>query len=63
MTTVEESVDVDLCQYLAACEGLDVLEFDDSATASDKARALRRRVGPDVEVRASYNKVYLKLKG
>lgn len=50
-------------EYIAAAGGRDILLFDTPAEASDVAHALRDQHADDgVEVRASYNKVFISIK-
>lgn len=55
MTTAEVS---ELAIYLDLIGGKDILYFETSDDATEAANRIRRDA-PDVQVRASYNKVYL----
>jgi len=50
-------------EYIAAVGGRDILLFATAAEASDAAHALRDQNGDDeIEVKASYNKVFISIK-
>lgn len=51
-----------LMEYLEYCAGADRLQYETSSEATEAARRLREHIGDDpIEVRASYNVVWLKI--
>lgn len=52
---------MNVIEYLKRCKGQDILVFATSEEATEVARKLRQSLAGDVNVSASYNKVWLKL--